>query len=237
MSPRIARPGRLVRHGWGFVLFLLPLFSAFPQEVLRGEVQVDLEPVYARYMDVAYPLDAAAARRRALEEAALFYSAMIYGWSFQYDIGERARGIPENFELSPLGEVPFGDPGLYATDASVRGNQFFLWTDYRPTEAQKRRLGAWRTGTIRQAQAYGKGPLGGPVEGADWIVIKQTVLEDAARAAVRAILRGNERNRPREARGFIALAAFPVYWIDGGQWMASASFRVEISEITPFGAY
>jgi hypothetical protein len=212
-------------------------FSGFAQEVLRGEVRVDLEPVYARYMDAPYPLDTATAQRRALEEAAMFFSAMIYGWSFQYDIGERARRAPENFELSPLGEIPFGDPGLYATDAELRGLQLHLWADYRPTEAQKRRLAGWRSGTIRSAQANGEGPLGGPVEGGDWVSIKRTALEDAARAAVRAILRGNERNRPKEARGFIALSAFPVYWIDAGQWMVSARFKVEITEITPFSAY
>jgi hypothetical protein len=237
MLCRLFRPGAKPPLVWGILLLPLWSFPVCPQEALRGEVQVDLEPVYAPYVDVPYPLDTATAHRRALEEAAMIYSAMIYGWSFQYDIGERARRTPENFELSPLGEIPFGDPGLYATDTSLRETRFYLWTDYRLTEPQKRRLSMWNTGTILRAQAYGKGPLGGPVEGADWILIKKTALEDAAREAVRGILRGNERNRPKEARGFIALAAFPVYWIDAGQWMVSARFKVEISELTPFAAY
>jgi hypothetical protein len=95
----------------------------------------------------------------------------------------------------------------------------------------------WKSGTIRSAQAIGYGPLGGPVEMSDWLTIKRTALEDAARAAVRAMLRGSERNRPKEVRGFISLSAFPVYWMDGGKWATSARFRVEITEITPFAAY
>jgi hypothetical protein len=81
------------------------------------------------------------------------------------------------------------------------------------------------------------GPLGGPVETGGWLAIRREALEDAARAAVRAALRGRERNRPKEADGFISLAAFPRYFMDGGHWAASARFRVEITGIVPFAAY
>jgi hypothetical protein len=206
-------------------------------ELIRGEVLVALEPVYGGFVDQEYPLKADTARRRALEEAALYYSAMIYGWSFHYDIGEKARGITEEFELSPLGTIPWGDPGLRASDARVEKMQFRLWTDYRLSGAQRRRLAAWRTGTLRSAQAIGMGPLGGPVEITGWLAIRREALEDAARAAVRAALRGRERNRPKEAEGFISLAAFPSYFMDGGHWAASARFRVEITGIAPFAVY
>jgi hypothetical protein len=212
-------------------------------EALRGEVWIELEPIYGGYVDQEYPLDADTARRRALEEAALFFSAMIYGWSFHYDIGEKARQIPESFELVPVASIPFGDPGLRATDVEIRDMRVRLWTDYHLTEAQQRRLKVWRTGTIRNAQAVGYGPLGGPrpPEGAaeisGWLAIKQAALEDAARAAIRAMLRGGERNRPKEAAGFICLASFPNYYIDLGRWAASARFRVQLTEIVPFAAY
>jgi hypothetical protein len=220
--------------------FPLPAQNYLPEE-LRGEVRIELEPMrgLARgaYVEENYPLDHDEARRRALEEAAMFYSAMIYGWSFHYDIGERARNIKEEFELSPLGSIPWGDPGLRATDAEFRDMKLCLWTDYRLNEGQKRRMAMWRSGTIQSAQALGHGPLGGPVETGGWMDIKRAGLEDAARAAVRAILRGNERNRPKEASGYISLSAFPSYFMDEGRWAASARFKVEITEIVPFAAY
>ncbi|MDR1288650.1 MAG: hypothetical protein LBK08_13670 [Treponema sp.] len=206
-------------------------------EMLRGRVKVALEPVYGFYVEEDYPLDAVTVRRRALEEAAVFYSAMIYGWSFHYEIGERARGIAENFELVPLGSIPWGDPALRATDAKLEDMQFLLWTDYRLTEVQMRRMAMWRSGTVRNAQAIGHGPPGGPVEMDDWMSIKRSALEDAARAAVRAMLRGSERNRPREAEGFVSLASFPVFFMDDGRWAANAKFRVQVTEIVPFAAY
>jgi hypothetical protein len=206
-------------------------------DTLRGEVWVDLEPVYGGYVDGEYPLDADSAHRRALEEAALCYSAMIYGWSFHYDIGEKARRIPESLELTPVAAIPLGDPGLRATDVEIRDLRVRLWTDYHLSEAQQRRLRVWRTGRIRNAQAVGYGPLGEPAVFSGWFSVKQAALEDAARAAIRAMLRGSERNRPKEAAGFISLAAFPSYYIDGGRWAASARFRAQITEIIPFAAY
>lgn len=226
---------RICRLALSFLLLFSGLLPA--QEVLRGEVHIELEPVYGGFIDEEYPLDADTIRRRALEEAAMFYSAMIYGWSFHYDIGEKARGITEELELVPAGTIPFGDSGLRATDAEIRNMEFRLWTDYRLTEAQQRRMRMWRSGTIRNAQAVGYGPLGRPKQTGDWMTIRRAGLEDAARAAIRAILRGSERNRPKEAAGFICLVSFPRYFMDGGSWAADARFRVEITGIIPFAAY
>jgi hypothetical protein len=67
--------------------------------------------------------------------------------------------------------------------------------------------------------------------------VKKMALEDAARAAIRAMLQGSERNRPKEAHGFISLASFPRYFMDGGRWAVSARFRVQIDEIIPFAVH
>jgi hypothetical protein len=103
----------------------------------------------------------------------------------------------------------------------------YLWSDYRPDAAQRTRLEKWKAGTVRPAQAYGESPL----------EEKYAALEDAARAAIRAMLRGSERNRPKTVSGFISLAAFPRYWMEKGHWSAMGRFRVEIVTIEPFAAY
>lgn len=232
----------MARRLWLYLPFFPVFFFFLPcflpaQEVLRGEVMVELEPVYGAFVDEKYPLDKDDAYRRALEEAALFFSAQIYGWSFEYDIGERARGIEEVFGLSPLGEITWGDPGLRVTRAEFRDMRLYAWMDFRPRESQLRRIRAWRTGTIRTAQATGRAPPGDAVVISDWISIRKAALEDAARAAVRAMLQGSLRNRPKESRGFICLQTFPRYFVDAGQWACSARFLVEIKETAPFSAY
>jgi hypothetical protein len=204
--------------------------------VIRGEVYVDLEPIYAGHVDAEYPLSIPKAGQRALEEAAMFFSAMIYGWSFNYDVGEKARQIEEKMELSPKGVIINGDPRLSVTDVDVRDGRLRVWADYQLTDLQQSRMQAWRSTMIRNAQGIGYSPASID-EYPGWLELKKIALEDAVRAALRAMLRSSERNRPKEATGFISLASFPRYYIESGRWAASARFRVEITEIIPFAAY
>jgi len=212
------------------VFFLCAALPLSAQEVLRGEVKIELEQMTGFPVEEAKKnriLEISEARTMALEEAARYYGAMIYGWSFRYEVGERARKIEEKLELTPLGTVDAGDPRLITTDVQLTGPNLYLWSDYRPGETQLFRLAKWKAGTVRTAQGYGQSPLED----------KYAALEDAARAALRAMLRGNERNRPREVTGYISLAAFPRYWMEKGQWAAMGRFRVEILKIEPFAAY
>ena len=231
----------MLRRGFCLLFLVFPIFCLYTQEfiqgqhlyVLRGEVFVDLEPIYLGHVDEEYPLDIPTAGRRALEEAAMFYSAMIYGWSFLYDVGERARQIEENLELTALGTVEFGDPRLRVTDTQIRDNRFSVWTDYHLSDSQQNRVQSWSTGMIRNAQAVGHGPFVID-EYPGWFILKKSALEDAARVALRTMLRSSERNRPKEVTGFICLASFPRFYIESGRWAVSARFRVQITEIIPF---
>ena len=234
----------MIRAFSAFFLFFACLSSLFPQghekgnhpHVIRGEVYVDFEPIYAGHVDEEYPLDVTQASRRALEESAMFFSAMIFGWSFNYEVGERARRINEKMELESLGTIQAGDSALKVTDTEIRDMRLRVWADYHLNDSHRRRMEIWRSGMIRNAQATGFGPSHLD-EYPGWIEVKKMALEDAARAALRAALRGSERNRPKEVKGFISLASFPRYYIDAGRWAASARFRVQITEIIPFAAY
>jgi len=206
------------------------------QIVIRGEVSIDFEPIYAGHADSEYPLDINKAGRRALEEAAMFFSAMIYGWTFNYEVGERARRIGEVIELNPISQIQFGDPALKVTETEIKDMQLKVWADYQLNDTSARRMQVWRSGLIRNAQAIGYGPSHLD-EDPGWLAVKKMALEDAARAALRAMLRGSERNRPKEVTGLISLASFPRYYVDAGRWAVSARFRVKVENIIPFAVH
>jgi hypothetical protein len=208
----------------------------FP-EMIRGEVFMELEPIYGFHVDRNYPLDVPTAGRRALDEAALSLSAMIYGWSFHYDVGEQVRKTDEKLELEIGHLIKDGDPGLKVTDLEVKDGRVHLWVNYALDKAQQSRMQIWRTGMIRSAQAVGYGVSGSIEEFPGWLEVKKTALEDAARVALRTLLRASERNRPKEVNGFISLASFPRYFMKDSRWAVSARFRVQITEIIPFAAY
>ena len=214
----------MIRILLGLVCLAIPLSA---QEVLRGEVKIELEQVRGFSAESAPPLSPAEARKEAINEAARYFGAMIYGWSFHYEVVEKARGIEEKLELIPLGTISADDPRLEPTNVQFNGPNLYLWADYRPEDTQRFRLAKWKAGSVRSAQGYGESPLDN----------KYAALEDAARAAIRAMLRGGERNRPKEASGYISLADFPRYWLSKGQWAAAGRFRVEILAIESFAAY
>ena len=220
----------------GFPLFAQTHEPGAYQYTIRGEVYVDLEPIYAGHIDEDYPLDNQTAARRALDELALFFSSMIYGWAFHYEPGERARQTGEILELEPLGVIQSSDPALRVTDTSMGDMRLRVWADYHLNESLQRRMQIWSSGSIRNAQATGYSPS--YIESyPGWIALKQTALENAAKSAIREMLRGSERNRPKEVKGFISLASFPRYYIDAGRWAVSSRFRVQVTEIVPFAAY
>jgi hypothetical protein len=161
---------------------------------------------------------------------------MIYGWTFNYEVGERARQIDEILELEPIGTIQFGDTALRVTDTDIRNMGLYVWMDYHLNASQQRRMQIWRSGTFRNAQAIGFAPSS-LEENPGWLAVKKMALEDAARVALRTMLRGSERNRPKEVTGFICLTSFPRYYIESGRWAVSARFRVQITEIIPFAAY
>lgn len=210
---------------------LLVVASAAAEEVLRIRVSSDLEAVPARYLEEPVAPDREAAQRAALEEGTLVLGGMIYGWKFEYEVGERARSIDENFTLTEQGRVTFGDPRLSVTDAQADSHKLTVWMEYVPDESQARRLASWKSSDFKPARGLGSAPLIAPLEG------KRAALEDAARAALRAYLRGTERNRPKEARGAIVLVAEPRYWVESGRWTASARFRLVVDELVPFAVY
>jgi len=216
------------------LLFLLVLFSGVPlfaDEVLQGRFVVDLEPVAAMEPGVPYPLDQQTAARRIFEEAAVDFAAMIYGWSFLYEPGDKTRQIEEFFELKPLGTILWGDSRMTALDTYSEGSKLYVWAEYRPDEIQRRYLAAGREGSAKNAQGTGSAPVYLGVRG------KSDALEDSAREALRGILRGSERNKPKEARGTLVLSEIPRFWVDAGYFYCAARFRVIVKEVVPFKVF
>jgi hypothetical protein len=144
--------------------------------------------------------------------------------------------IDEILELELVAEIQFGDPSLKVTETEIKDLRLRMWTDYHLDENQQKRMLMWRSGTIRNAQGIGYS-ASSLDENPGWLAVKKSALEDAARAALRAALRGSERNRPKEVTGFISLASFPRFFIDCGRWTAVARFRMQIIEIIPYSAY
>jgi hypothetical protein len=220
---------------WSAVGLLAVSGAGYAQNVLRGMVTADTEPVWKAQPGEEssgqmgdYPLSWHDARLAALSGAIGFFSGMIYGWEFEYEVGEKARNVEETFDWTPLGDLSSGDARMTA-DRSVReGSILRLWADYEMDAAQTARRGTWLGGQLRVINARGRASLNED---------EQNSVRDAARQAVRSLIRGSERERPKMVCGRIALAEFPAVTLMDGEWSASAKFFIEIREIQKYKGY
>jgi hypothetical protein len=218
-------------------------------QMLRGSVEVELEQVYAVDAGVHYPLDGALAQTIALQNAAALFGAMIYGWDFEYSPGDKARGTTEYIILTPGGRVDAGDKSLSPAETAVKNGIYTLTAAYEMSGAQERRVVARKKVSIqadalsggsfpRTVNAKGRAPLDGPCFVTDAGVTTSPVLEDAAKNAVRGILRASERNKPRLVRGSLSLdGGFPLFTISQGSWTCAAAFLVIVTELLTYSVY
>jgi hypothetical protein len=217
----------------GFLLLLAApgLLGATSFDQLELEVWCELEPMTQESDD--YPLSDAAARERVLEEARSLLSAMIYGVRFSYTPSDARRGSDEQFLLTPVAELGWGDPRLQVAEAEVRDARLFARVRYDLQDFQSARRRAWQSNAIPTAAGTGHAslfaaaaPLG-----------KRRSLEEAFKEAVRNHLRPILFNKPREVRGELLLWQAPRIVVDAGEYLTSASVKLRVLEVRPYSLF
>jgi len=215
---------------------LLLLILAFPTllpaaEQLELEVWCELEPMIQDSED--FPLSAQAARERALEEARQILSAMIYGASFTYVPPDAQRKTMEEFILTPLAELKWGDRRLRIAQAEVRDDRLFARVRYDLEDFQDARRRAWDSNSIPTSTASGRYSLfSGPApEG------KRRSLQEALKQAVRAHLQPVLFNKPREVRGELLLWQPPRVILDAGDYVTFLTVKLRVREIRSYSLF
>jgi hypothetical protein len=226
------RPSRVGLAALGLLLLLTPaLLRATSYEQLELEVWCELEPMIQESDD--YPLSAEAARERVLEEARTLLSAMIYGVRFSYTPSDALRRQAEQFRLSPVAELAWGDPRLRVAEAEVRDARLYARVRYDLQDFQSARRRAWQSNAIPTAGGTGHASLfaSSAPEG------KRRSLQEAFKEAIRNHLRPVLFNKPREVRGELLLWQAPQIVVDAGEYLTSASVKLRVQEIRPYSFF
>lgn len=217
-----------------FLLLLvlgLPAAVSAQQGFLAARLWCELEPLIQT--EEEYPLPPEVARRRLLQEARLVFSAMIYGYSFSYTPGDSARGVPEEFILTPIAEISWGDPSLQIADAWEQDNRLFAKVEYtlRPFQEDRRR--AWGSTAIAVAAGVGESNmfLAPPPES------KHASLEAAFKEALRNHLRPLHFNKPRQITGELLLWDSPEVVIRAGTYQTRVDLKLRVREIRDYSLF
>jgi hypothetical protein len=229
-------PGRFLAAGVAAAFALLSGPPAFPQDEvsdqlkLRSEFWTELPSLPAFEVDPK-PFDPAEATRTLLSEAAFVYSGMIRGFSVRYVPLDRARGVAESMEVTPVlaDSIRLGDLGK--GEYRVVKNVFYAYVEYSPNALERGLYSSWRSIAYPVAEGDGTASTsGGPS-------YRVKAVQEAIKDAVREYARTRAPNKPRLVRAVACLERPPKVYLRAGVYSAHARIRLRIEEILPFAAY
>lgn len=175
--------------------------------------------------------EAGALHERLLEQARSVLGGMIYGYRFVYTPSDRSRGVADRFELTPLGEIAWGDPRLSVAWVARQERRLAARVAYEMADFQAARRRAWSTNALPAASGRGDHSLlAGP--GA-----RQAALSNAIEQAIRDYARGRIDNKPRELRGEVVIWEPPYTVIGPGTYVTTVKVKLRIDEAVPYRVF
>jgi hypothetical protein len=219
------------RFSAAVLLLFLPLLCHAQTELISLRLWCELEPMVQENEE--YPLSTGQAQARALEEARTILSAMIYGFRFSYTPGDRARRIDEEFTLTPVAEIAWGDPNMRVADAYIENSFLFIKVYYALEDFQVARRRAWSSNSVEASSGAGSHSVftAAAPEG------KRQALQDALKNAIRAALRPVHFNKPREVNGEILIWSQPHTVIQSGAYTTRLDVKLRIKEIRSYSLF
>jgi len=200
-------------------------------DLISVRLWCELEPMVQE--NAGYPLSAQLAQKRALEEARSILSGMIYGYRFRYTPGDSVRRIEEEFTLTPVAEILWGDPNMRIADAYVKDSLLFLKVTYQLEDFQFARRRAWASNSVQSGSGTGSYSVftAPSPEG------KRGALEQALKNAVRSVLRPTYFNKPREITGEMVIWNEPHTIIQSGAYTTQLVTKLRVKQIRPYSLF
>lgn len=210
-------------------------FSAAAAAPLRADAPdrlfirpwVEREPL-VRIGPGPYPIPLADAEKSLLELGRILISGMVYGWTFVYEPGDRARRVQERFDLTPLAQVPWGSARLRVLETEEKDTRLWARISYELSDEESRRRQAWDSNTADLSSGQGTAAIQEGDPG------RTKSLESAIRDAIRRSLDSRYVNKPREVTGEVVLWTDPEVRTSTGTWITSVTVKMQVRDLVPY---
>ena len=197
--------------------------------VYKGKFFTLLEPSADPFAPDEYDEDKAV--RQLLEESRYVFSAMIYGFKFEYIPLDLSRGVEEEFVIEPVYTLPWGDPGLSVSSGMYKAGKYTAEIRYDLSDEQIPWVNSWDTNILPDVSAAGEGSL---YEGYDG---KIEAVNNSVKESLRAYLRPRIYDKPRKISGMARFAAVPYITVDEGRYRCLSKVTLRIEEILEYRVY
>ena len=159
-------------------------------------------------------------------------SGMVYGWKFDYVPYDKARGVAEYFEFTPVHELTEDEIKLINyTKPWIYESRLNCWVEYRRTDQQVYAFKSWQSVQFPKIQGTGYAKLS---EGFDGL---QKAFSEALKLAVRNYERKWIKTKPKEISGTVLLREPPKIGVDAGRYKVSLDFFMETDKILEYKTF
>jgi len=208
------------------LLLTLPLEAAPPHnEIISLQLWQESEPIIWTQEE---PRATEETYRELLREAGDILSGMLYGYDFYYVPYDKSRHIAEEFKLTPLARIQWGDPNLKIAATERRGNRVYVKLNYYLESFQEARRESWSSNTFPIVSGSGRGNFFAGT------TAKSESLHQAIKEAIRNHLRPRVFNKPREISGQLLIWKEPYIIIREGSYLTRVTIKLRVGGITPY---
>ena len=218
-----------------FVFLIVTLLPIFSQDVSQERmVRFSLWASTEIYPGVEKPeKDALALPVQKIKEISPFIlSGMVYGWHFEYVPYDKARGVAEYFEFTPLQELSEAEiKSINYAKPWIKDSILNCWVEFRRSDAQIHIYRGWKSVLHPRIKGEGYAKLSEGFEGI------QKACGESLKMAVRNYERKWIKTKPKEISGTVFISEAPKIGVDAGRYKVTLDFFMETDKIVEYKTF
>lgn len=170
--------------------------------------------------------------RKIKELAPYIVQGMVYGWKFDYTPSDKARKVPEFFDVKEVTPMPSQDLARISfAKPWYQEEKLWAWVEYARTPEQIYIFKSWHAILYPRIKGVGYARLS---EGFDGI---RKACEEALKNAVREYERTRIKTKPKQIEGTALIIKPPQIGIDAGRYKVTLDFFMQSDRIIEYKTF
>ena len=170
--------------------------------------------------------------RKIKEVSPFILSGMVYGWHFEYVPYDKARGVAEYFEFTPIQELNEAEvSAINYAKPWIKDSILNCWVEFRRSDAQIHIYKGWESVLHPRIKGEGYAKLSEGFEGI------QKACGEAVKMAVRNYERKWIKTKPKEISGTVFMSEPPKIGVDAGRYKVTLDFFMETDKIIEYKTF
>ena len=225
----------MTRNKFGMTILILLFLPLFAQDVSQERmVRFSLWASTESYPGVDEPNYEGLSLpvKKIKEISPLILSGMVYGWHFEYVPYDKARGVAEFFEFTPVQELNETELStIKYAKPWIEDSILNCWVEFRRSDAQIHIFKGWESVLHPRIQGVGYAKLS---DGFDGI---QAACADSLKMAVRNYERKWIKTKPKEISGTVLIKDPPKIGVDAGRYKITLDFFMQTDRIVEYKTF